>query len=336
VSSKLEKGGFPPEGINLALCENPLPPLDEAIRSAKNELYLCNRYTEPHSWKLLEKISNYVNVPLKNIHVNAGSELILRQLFLMYGNKVHLIKPTYYLFEEIAKSKTYTKLQEKDDFLIDMKKIEIPKDTDLAVIVNPNNPTGGLFEIRDNLDLIKDHPKTIFLIDEAFIEFGGESASDLVLEYDNVIVTRTFSKAFSLAGLRTGYALANENVIKSLNENNDAYPLGRTAEAAAIASLDNIEKIQKRVKNLKDLAKDLARQLEKLGVVVYPSETYFFLIKVPQITANDFVKQLDKKNIHARVIELEGLENSYVRFTTSTSQNNKTVLGAVEEILTST
>jgi histidinol-phosphate aminotransferase len=333
MSSKLEKGGFPLEGINLALCENPLPPLDEAVQAAKNELPLCNHYTEPHSWKLLEKISNYVRVPVKNIHVNAGSELILRQIFSMYGNKVHLIAPTYYLFEEIAKNKTYTQLQEKDKFLFDMKNLEIRKDTTLAVIVNPNNPTGGLFEIKDNLDLIKDNPKTIFLIDEAFVEFGGKSASELILEYGNVVVTRTFSKAFSLAGLRTGYVLANKEIIDSLNGHNDAYPLGRAAEAAAIVSLDNLEKIQKRVKTLKSLAKVLTRKLEKLGIITYPSETYFFLIKVPQITADSFVKQLDKKNIHARAIKIEELENNFVRFTTSTPQNNEIVLEAVEEIL---
>ncbi|MGD2107295.1 MAG: histidinol-phosphate transaminase [Nitrosopumilaceae archaeon] len=331
--SKLEKGGFPSDGINLALCENPLPPLDEAINAAKKELRFCNHYTEPHSWKLLEKISNYVNLPIKNIHINAGSELILRQIFSMYGKKVHLITPTYYLFEEISKNKSYTKLQEKNKFIFDMKDLEIPDDTTLAVIINPNNPTGGLFEIKDNVDLVRDHPNTIFLIDEAFIEFGGKPTSDLVLEYENVVVTRTFSKAFSLAGLRTGYALANEDIIINLNEQNDAYPLGRTAEAAAIASLDNVDKIQQRVKTLKSLAKNLSEELEKLGIITYPSETYFFLIRVPEITADNFVRQLSSRNIHARAITLEGLENNYVRFTTSTPQGNETVLSAVEDIL---
>ena len=85
--SRLEKGGFPLEGINLALCENPLPPIDEAIEAAKTETYLSNHYTEPYSWRLKERISEYVNIPVENIHINAGSELILRQLFLLYGQR---------------------------------------------------------------------------------------------------------------------------------------------------------------------------------------------------------------------------------------------------------
>jgi len=180
--SKLEKGGFPFEGINLALCENPLPPIDEAIEMAIKETYLSNRYTEPYSWKLKERISEYVNVPVENIHINAGSELILRQLFLLYSQRVHLICPTYYLFPEIAKDKTYTFLDEKEDFLFDMRKLDISEDTTLAVIVNPNNPSGSIFNINENISLIERHPNTKFLIDEAFIEFGGEAATKLIFK----------------------------------------------------------------------------------------------------------------------------------------------------------
>ena len=149
--SRLEKGGFPLEGINLALCENPLPPIDEAIEAAKAQTFLSNHYTDPYSWKLKERISDYVKVPVENIHINAGSELILRQLFLRFGQKVHLISPTYYLFEEIAEKKTHTVLNEKEDFLFDMKKLDIPEDATLAVIVNLNNPTGTVFDIKDNI-----------------------------------------------------------------------------------------------------------------------------------------------------------------------------------------
>jgi histidinol-phosphate aminotransferase len=145
LRSRLEKGGFPLEGINLALCENPLPPVGEAIEAAKSAAYLSNHYTEPYSRKLKEKISNYIKVPVENIHINAGSELILRQLFLRYGRRVHLMSPTYYLFEEIAENKTYTLLDEREDFLFDMRNFDIPEDTTLAVIVNPNNPTETYF-----------------------------------------------------------------------------------------------------------------------------------------------------------------------------------------------
>jgi histidinol-phosphate aminotransferase len=330
--SRLEKGGFPLEGINLALCENPLPPLVEAIEAAKTEAPLSNHYTEPYSQKLKEKISDYNKVPVENIHINAGSELILRQLFLRYGQRVHLISPTYYLFEEIAENKTYTFLDEKEDFLFDMKKIDMPKDTTLVVIVNLNNPTGTVFDIKENLGIIERYTDTMFLIDEAFIEFGGKPAVDLIFKYRNVIITRTFSKAFSLAGCRVGYAIGNKELIDHLNGSNDAYPLARTAEAAAMASLEYLDKIRERVMFLRNQAGDLAKSLQNLGVKTYPTESFFFLGKVP-MDADEFARALSKRNINIRPIRLEGMENKFLKFAASTSENNRIVLKAVKEIL---
>lgn len=334
--SGLEKGGFPAGGINLALCENPLPPLDEAIEAAKAQMPLSNHYTEPHSSALKERISEYVRVAPENIHINAGSELILRQLFALYGKKVHLISPTYYLFEEIAESKTHTMLDERDGFLFDMKKLAIPEDTTLAVIVNPNNPTGAVFDIKENLAVIEKHPSTMFLIDEAFIEFGGRPATDLILRHKNVIVTRTFSKAFSLAGCRVGYVMADKNIVDHLNAHNDAYPLARSSEAAAIESLNRVDKIMERASMLQNMAKEVASRLEDLGVTVYPTQTFFFLAKISRMmNADEFADRLAQKGIYVRPLYLPGHENQFVRFAASTKENNVIVLEAVRKVLAS-
>jgi histidinol-phosphate aminotransferase len=334
--SALEKGGFPSGGINLALCENPLPPLKEAVEAAQAEMPLSNHYTEPYSSTLKEHITDYVKVPSENIHINAGSELILRQLFALYGKKVHLISPTYYLFEEIAQSKTRTALNEIDRFLLDMEKLVIPDDTTLAVIVNPNNPTGALFDIKKNTSIIEKHPGTMFLVDEAFIEFGGTPATELVLRYDNIIITRTFSKAFSLAGCRIGYAVASTKVADYLNTHNDAYPLSRSSEAAAIASLDRLDQIKERVFRLRKMAQDISSQLEDLDFVVYPTETFFFLTKIPSLmNADEFAERMAKEKIRIRPLYLPGYENQFVRFATSTKENNLIVLEAVLRVLSS-
>jgi histidinol-phosphate aminotransferase len=330
--SRLEKGGFPLEGINLALCENPLHPIEEAIEAAKAEARLSNHYTEPYSWRLKERISDYAGVPVDNIHLNAGSELILRQLFSIYGRKVHLLSPTYYLFEEIAGEKTHTFLEEEKDFLFEMRRLEVPEGTTLAVVVNPNNPTGAGFDIKENISPIERHPHTMFLMDEAFIEFGGETSAGLALEYENVIVTRTFSKAFSLAGCRVGYAIANRKLIEHLDGHNDAYPLARTAEAAAMASLENLDEIKRRVVALKSIAKGFARSLREVGIKTYPTETYFFLGRVPHMDAEEFASALGKRNIHIRPLHDERLGNNFLRFATSTSENNTIVLDAIKDI----
>ena len=310
--SRLEKGGFPSHGIHLGLCENPLPPLDEAIDATIKDMPFSNHYTEPYSDKLKSHISKYLQIPNENIHINAGSELILRQIFLRFGKKVHLISPTYYLFEEIAERKTYTLLNEKESFCYDIKKLEIPIETTLVAIINPNNPTGNEFNINENIQLIDRHPNTLFLIDEAFIEFVNQgrnksTAVKLVSEYKNVIVTRTFSKAFSLAGCRVGYAIANIELIKYLDNINDAYPLSRSAEAAAIESLNHITKINERVLLLKKTTKDLISSLKSLGIICFPTETFFFLIKIPfeNVDADNFANILAEHNIHVRPFGLD-------------------------------
>jgi histidinol-phosphate aminotransferase len=110
-SSTSEKGGAEFEGIRLLLCENPLPPIDEAIDAASAELPRSNHYTEPYSNPLREELSERLGVSVDHVHVNAGSELILRQLFERFGQQVHLLTPTYPLFPEIAEQYTETRLR---------------------------------------------------------------------------------------------------------------------------------------------------------------------------------------------------------------------------------
>ena len=327
-----EKGGESLKGINLTLCENPLPPIKEAIESAKKELKRSNLYTELYSIRLKEEISNYLDIPIDCIHINAGSELIIRQLLSIFGQKVHILAPTWILYEKIAKEKTFTYLKEENDFLIDISKVKIPRGTTLVPIVNPNNPTGGIFNIKDSLDLIEDNPKTMFLIDEAFIEFGGKPAVDLPERYDNVIVTRTFSKGCSLAGFRVGYAIMPKKLAEYMNSNNDPVPLARASEAAAIAVLKNMKKIIKRVKMLKNWTRSLSKSLENLGIKVFPTHTYFFLAKVP-INSDIFAEELKKRNIIVRPAKQKGLGKKFIKFTTSTPKNNKIVIKVIKELL---
>ena len=327
-----EKGMGTFEGINLTFCENPLSPTKEAIEAARKELKRSNFYTEPYSMKLKEEISNYIDVPTDYIHINAGSELIVRQLLSIFGQRVHILTPTWIIFEKITKEKTFTYLKEERDFLTSLSEIDIPKETTLMLIVNPNNPTGGLFNIKDSLELVEHNPKIMFLVDEAFIEFGGKPAVDLPERYDNLIVTRTFSKGFSLAGFRVGYSVLPKKWARHMNEHNDPVPLARASEAAAIAVLRYDEKIKERVRKLKQWTGKLAKSLETLGIKTYPSETYFFLAKIP-MDSKEFVEEMMKRKILIRPARQKGLGNNFIKFTTSTPENNRVVLKSVEEIL---
>lgn len=147
MNALAEKGVGTFHGIKLLLCENPLPPLEEAIAAAQAEVPHSNYYTEPYSAPLCRLISEQLNVPERCIHINAGSELILRQIFDRFGQQVHLLTRTYALFPEIAQRYTETRLQPEKGFMFDLSEWVIPDGTTLAVIVNPNNPNGGIFDM---------------------------------------------------------------------------------------------------------------------------------------------------------------------------------------------
>lgn len=333
MTAKLEKGGATFRGIKLLLCENPLPPLDEAIEAARNELPRSNYYTEPYSEPLRKLIAARLGVAERLIHINAGSELILRQIFDRLGDQVHLLTPTYALFPEIAKTYTETRLPPERNFQFDLGELDIPAGTSLAVIVNPNNPNGGTFDMGPLPGLLARHRETYFLVDEAFIGLGGDSVVHLVPKHPNLLVTRTLSKAHSLAGFRVGYAVLPAPLADDLNANNDAYPLARASQAAALATLEHEDKILERAALLRRWAAELADQLEALGARVFPTETYFFLADFPGHDANEIAARLRRRDILIKPLNDPRLGPGFIRVTTAQPEDNARVVAALKAIL---
>ncbi|MGA8862594.1 MAG: histidinol-phosphate transaminase [Gallionella sp.] len=333
MSAIAEKGGGTFHGIKLLLCENPLPPIEEAIAAAQAEVPHSNYYTEPYSAPLRRLLSEQIGVPERLIHINAGSELILRQIFDRFGQQVHLLTPTYVLFPEIARRYTETRLLPGNDFAFDLAKLAIPQGTTLAVIVNPNNPNGGIFDMAPLPDLLHRHPQTRFLVDEAFIGLAGESVARLVPEHANLLVTRTLSKAHSLAGFRVGYAILPEAIADDLNSHNDAYPLARPSQAAAIATLRHEDKVFARALQLRAWAGELATQLRALGIRTYPTETYFFLADFAPYDAAQLADALAAKGILVKPLADTMLGKGYMRVTTSRPEDNARFVDALGELL---
>ncbi len=333
MSTVAEKGGGTFKGIKLLLCENPLPPIEEAIAAAQAEVPHGNYYTEPYSAPLRRLISEQIGVPERLIHINAGSELILRQLFDRFGQQVHLLTPTYMLFPEIARRYTETRMLPENDFAFDLAELAIPQGTTLAVIVNPNNPNGGIFDMTPLPDLLRRHPKTFFLVDEAFIGLGGESVAHLVPEHANLLVTRTLSKAHSLAGFRVGYAILPEAIADDLNGHNDAYPLARPSQAAAIATLRHEDKVSARAVQLRAWAGELAKQLQTLDVRTYPTETYFFLADFAPHDAAQLAEALAAKGILVKPLGDPKLGKGFMRVTTSLPEDNARFIDTLRALL---
>jgi len=333
MTSILEKGGGTFTGIKLLLCENPLPPIDAAIAAAQAEIPRSNYYTEPFSAPLRRLIARQLNVPERLVHVNAGSELILRQLFDRFGQQAHLLTPTYALFPEIAARFSETRLMPEHGFGFDLARLEIPEGTTLTVIVNPNNPNGGIFDMRPLPGLLRTHPQVRFLVDEAFIGMAGESVAHLVPTHPNLLVTRTFSKAHSLAGFRVGYAILPESIADDLNQHNDAYPLARASEAAAIATLQHEDEIRERVAQLRRWTEALASALRDLGVRTYATETYFFLADFAPHNAAALASQLMEHNILVKPLHDARLGPGFMRVTTALPDDNARFVSVLKGLL---
>ncbi|MFZ5466090.1 MAG: pyridoxal phosphate-dependent aminotransferase [Pseudomonadota bacterium] len=333
MTSRSEKGGGAFHGIKLLLCENPLPPIDEAIAAAQDEVPHSNYYTEPYSAPLRGLLSRQLGVPERLIHINAGSELILRQLFERFGQQVHLLTPTYALFPEIARSHTETRLPPGRGFAFDLADLVIPPGTTLAVIVNPNNPNGGTFDMSPLPGLLRRHPDTLFLVDEAFIGLAGRSVVPWVPEHPNLLVTRTLSKAHSLAGFRVGYAVLPEAIADDLNAHNDAYPLARPSEAAAIATLLHEERIRARLADLRAWTGALAAELQAMGVRTFPTETYFFLADFAPHDAVRLAETLKARGILVKPLNDPVLGPGFMRITTALPEDNARFVAALRSLL---
>jgi histidinol-phosphate aminotransferase len=333
MSSAHEKGGGTFHGIKLLLCENPLPPIDEAIAAAQAEAAHSNYYTEPYSAPLRRLLSEQLGVPERLIHINAGFELILRQLFDRFGQQVHLLTPTYALFPELARRYTETRLPPDKDFAFDLSELAIPEGTTLMVIVNPNNPTGGIFDMAPLPDLLRRHPQTRFLVDEAFIGLAGQSVAHLVPQHPNLLVTRTLSKAHSLAGFRVGYGIFPEAIADDLNGHNDAYPLARPSQAAAIATLQNEDQIHVRGSQLHAWTEALAGELRAMGVRTYPTQTYFFLADFAPHNAADIADQLRSRDILIKPLNDPTLGPGFMRVTTALPEDNRRFVDALRALL---
>ncbi|MFP4555006.1 MAG: aminotransferase class I/II-fold pyridoxal phosphate-dependent enzyme, partial [Actinomycetota bacterium] len=197
----------------------------------------------------------------------------------------------------------------------------------------PNNPNGATFDVEPLAGLLKRRPDTFFLVDEAFIGLAGHTVVPWVSRFPNLIVTRTFSKAESLAGFRVGYAILPEALAEDLNRDNDAYPLARPSQAASLATLTHYEEIRDRAVLLRTWTENLAAGLRDLGVRTFPTETYFFLTDVSPLTAEHLAAYVHDRGILVRPLGDPQMGPGYLRVTTGRPEENQQFLAAVRDCL---
>jgi histidinol-phosphate aminotransferase len=198
-------------------------------------------------------------------------------------------------------------------------------------VCNPNAPTGSFISI-DELASLADDLAGVLLVDEAYVDFAPDNATRLVSEFDNVIVLRSMSKGYGLAGLRFGYAIASADMMAGLFKTKDSYNVDTVGVVLATAAIKDQQYFKENVKTAKTERARLAEQLRALGFAVPKSAANFLLVQSRNRKASEIYEMLVQRGIYVRYFDLPGLDNK-LRITVGTKDQNDKLILALREIL---
>lgn len=329
--------GEQPKGeniIKLNTNENPWLCTPE-VRDILNEIDIAElaKYPDPLCTEVRKVIAEKFEVGLGNIFAGNGSDEILAlciRAFCERDGSVGYFDPSYSLYPVLAQIE---EIAVKPVALDDEFEWKMPKGYKASVffLTNPNAPTGMLFPKAKVEAFIKTFPGVV-LIDEAYVDFARESCMEFATKYDNVIVARTLSKSYALAGIRFGYCIGAKPLIDALHKIKDSYNVSRlTQELARVALIDDgtMEAITAAVKGTRGLLTD---ELKTLGFKVYPSEANFVWAKPPKPGAQKIFEELRKRNVFVRWFDGDRTRD-FLRITVGTNEQIMTLVEALEEML---
>jgi histidinol-phosphate aminotransferase len=272
-----------------------------------------NEYPNINNVELIYKLSTYCGVEYKNIQIFNGSDSALQYIFSTFLNldsSVLIFYPNYTQIETqinlYCDNIIYSKILDPfNNHIYNFKDIEY---ADVIYLSNPNNPTGFCLDSILIEELLKLYPNKLFIIDEAYYEFSSKSCVSLVQKYDNIIVTRTFSKALSLASIRLGYICANENLIGYINKIRNIKDVNSFAQKLGCIILDNYHLIQERIDLILNNRNLFQEELKKYNIKFVNSEANFVLIYLNDF--NNKINELRQEKILVRDRSMfDGLEN---------------------------
>lgn len=287
-----------------------------------------NYYPITYSKSFTEKLARYCRTEVENILYFASSdsahEYIVRA-FAETNDKLLIVGPTYDNFRVVAQSAGmkfgYCELSADNKFapcvetLSDaINEFGSPK---IVYICNPNNPTGTVWSKNQINELLTTHPNVLFILDEAYFEFGGESCTPLVQSHDNLIVTRTFSKAFGLAGVRVGYTVASQTLNNSIQKIRNTKSVGTLAIVAAEAALDDVSYTKNYVEKVIESKKDFMNFLSEIDVPYFGSEAGNFLMMQPRSKV-ELISAGEKQKIFIRDLAHLSHIGNFVRISIGT------------------
>ena len=325
--------------IKLNTNENPYPPcpaaLDVVVSESNAELKL---YPDPECAKLREALADYYNLSPNNVFVGNGSDEVLAFCFPAFfdpGCEIVFADITYSFYPVYANlfGVNFRLIPLNDDLTMPVEKFCEPSDG--VLIVNPNAPTSIALPLEDVEKIISANSNCVVIVDEAYVDFGAQSAVPLIEKYDNLLVVQTFSKSRSLAGLRVGYALGNENLIRALDSvknSINSYTLDRVAISAAAAAVD-LKGYYEDICNKIIMTRTwVTSELRKIGFDVPDSKGNFVFAAHKEKPAKEIFEELRKRGILVRYFNAPRIDNR-LRITIGTDNEMEALVFALTKIL---
>ena len=329
-----------PDMIKLNTNENPYPPAPGVVEALKNfDTDKLRLYPEPTCKVLVDAIADYYGIRSSQVFTGVGSDDVLAMIFMTFFNskKPILFPDITYSFYDVWANMLRIPFETKaldDDFQI--KKEDYYGENGGVVFPNPNAPTGILMPLSEIEDIIAHNRDVIVVVDEAYIDFGGESALPLIEKYDNLLVVQTFSKSRSLAGMRLGFAMGNEKLIRYINDvkySFNSYTMNQTTIAAGAAAIRDVEYFRKTVKKVMETREWSKEELKKLGFSFEDSKSNFIFATHKSVPAGKIFQALRERHIYVRYFEKPRIDN-YLRITIGTREEMQTLFDFLKDYLT--
>jgi len=335
--------------VKLNTNENPYPPSPKAVAAMQQVLSSqgsgdeLRLYPDPNADLLKEAVARFFKVEKNTVFVGNGSDEVLAHVF--YGLLKH-DRPV--LFPDITYS-FYTvycglygipfkqiPLTEKFDInLGDYSKDSYSNNNGGIIFPNPNAPTGVPVSLVDIEKLLKTNTESVVVVDEAYVDFGAESAVSLTKKYPQLLVIHTLSKSRSLAGLRVGFAIGHPDLIEGLERvknSFNSYPLGRMAIAGAAAAMDDVEYFKATTQKVIQSREALVKELQALGFDVLPSAANFIFARHPKRSGKELMTALRERSVIVRHFNSPRIAE-FLRITIGNPEQNAALLKALKEIL---
>lgn len=328
--------------LKLNTNENPYPPSPKVVQAVEAVLAdsanVLRLYPDPDALQLKQAIATQQHVDVDNVFVGNGSDEVLAHIFkaffvqdqpLLYADISYSFYPVYsQLFAVNSKI-----LPLNDNFEIVIEDYQQPNGG--IILTNPNAPTSIALGVSAIEQVLKANPDSVVVIDEAYVDFGAESAVSLVKKYQNLVVCQTTSKSRSLAGLRVGFAIAQPHLIAALEavkNSFNSYPIDRFAIAAAVAFFEDQAYFEAHCQKVIDNRERLVMALDQLGFRVLPSKANFIFALHPDYDAAELATQLREQGIIVRYFNQPRIDQ-YLRITIGTDEQNQRLVDTLKHKL---